>query len=534
MKGAVLILRPQPGADDTAERARERGLEPVVAPLFTIEARDWTPPSPDRFDAILLTSANAVRHGGPGLGPFLALPCYAVGEATAAAARDAGFADVRTGPSDAAAVAAMMADDGIRSAFHPGAAETAPIAQPDVVIEHVPAYSSVAADRLSDVADSALRSGAVVLLHSPRAAAAFAGQIGERRERTRIAAISDAAAAAAGAGWAGVGVALEARDEALLDAAEELCALEPPAAPSPPSPAAAAAEVHTPPPPVRPKQRSWLGMALLTILVFLLGAAAMLWVLSRWEPGARYLGLAAQPVSAPAPAPPLQPLAEPQEQPADRPAEGSGTIVIDPDVARRVARLEQRMGEVGTDARAAVGNADRAEGLLVAFAARRALDRGVGLGYLEGLLRERFGQSQPQAVATVIAAAAAQPVTLEALREGLAQVGPQLTGAAPDQNFWDALRTEIANLVVVRRGGTPSTDPRERLRRAQSRLEAGQVEVALAEVLRLPARENGRAWIDAAQRYVAARQALDTIEVAALLEPRTPPLGQPAPAQPKP
>lgn len=530
MKGAVLILRPQPGADDTAERARERGLEPVVAPLFTVEARDWTPPSPDRFDAILLTSANAVRHGGPGLGPFLALPCYAVGEATAAAARDAGFADVRTGPSDAAAVAAMMADDGIRSAFHPGAAETVPVARHGVVIEHVPAYSSVPADRLSDVADSALRSGAVVLLHSPRAAATFAGQIGERRERTRIAAISDAAAAAAGAGWAGVGVALEPRDEALLDAAEELCALEPPAAPPPP-PAAAAAEVQAPPP-VRPKRRSWLGTALLIILVFLLGAAAMVWVLDRWEAAARFVGLVSEPAPLAAPAPPLQPSPAPPSQPVERAAEGSGTIVIDPDVARRVARLEQRMGEVGTDARAAVGNADRAEGLLVAFAARRALDRGVGLGYLEGLLRERFGESQPQAVATVIAAAAAQPVTLEVLREGLAQVGPQLTGAAPDQSFWDALRTEIANLVVVRRGGTPSTDPRERLRRAQSRLEAGQVEVALAEVLRLPARENGRTWIDAAQRYVAARQALDAIEVAALLEPRTPP--PPAPAQPKP
>ena len=80
--------------------------------------------------------------------------------------------------------------------------------------------------------------------------------------------------------------------------------------------------------------------------------------------------------------------------------------------------------------------------------------------------------------------------------------------------------------MVVRRGGTPSTDPRERLRRAQSRLEAGQVEVALAEVLRLPGRDNGRAWIDSAQRYVSARQALDAIEVAALLEPRAVPTQQ--------
>lgn len=529
MKGAVLILRPQPGANETADRARERGLQPVVAPLFEIEPLEWTPPSPDLFDAILITSANAVRNGGAGLGPFLAKPCYAVGEATAAAARDAGFADVRTGPSDGGAVAVMMAAEGVRTAFHPGAAETVPIAQPGVVIEHVPVYSSVAADRLSDVADTALRSNAVVLLHSPRAAAAFSEHIGSRRERTRIAAISDAAAAAAGTGWAGVGVALEPRDDALLAAADELCGLDPPLPPPPAVPAADPEIGAAPPPPLRPRERSWAGRALLTALFFLLGAVAAVWLLRQWEPAARYVGLtpaasaSAQPAAAPAP----QPLPEPV-----RPQQGDGdTIVIDPDVSRRVAQLEQRLGEIGTDARTAVGNADRAEGLLVAFAARRALDRGVGLGYLESLLRQRFGQSQPRAVETVIAAAA-QPVTYEALREGLTQVGPQLTGAAPNQTMWDAVKVELANLVVVRRGGSPSTDPRERLRRATSRLEAGQVEIALAEVLRLPGRDNGRAWIEAAQRYVAARQALDAIENAALLEPRAATAAQPQPAPP--
>lgn len=529
MSGAVLILRPQPGANETAERARARGLEPVIAPLFTIEALEWSPPSPDRFGAILLTSANAVRHGGPGLGPFLNLPCYAVGDSTAAAAGDAGFSDVRTGPSDGAAVAGMMADDGIKTAFHPGAAETMPIAQPGVVIEHVPVYSSVAADRLSDVADSALRSGAVAMLHSPRAAAAFSEHVGDRRERIPIAAISDAAAAAAGTGWAGVGVAMEPRDEALLDAAEELSrvgAHPPPPAP-PPLPEAEVPQV--PPPPHRPRRRSWLGTLAFSLLIFLLGAAAMVWLLSRWEDAARYAGLAPPPAAAAVPDPVQQSAPSPIAPPTGRAGEGD-TIVIDPDVARRVAVLEQQMGEIGTDARVAVDNADRAEGLLVAFAARRALDRGASLGYLEGLLRQRFGQSQPRAVETVIAVSR-QPMTYERLREGLAQVGPELTGAAPNQSFWNAVQTELHNLVIVRRVGTPSTDPRERLRRATSRLEAGQVEEALAEVLRMPGRDNARPWIEAAQRYVAARQALDTIEVAALLEPRTP--AQPQAAQPQ-
>ncbi len=44
----LLVLRPQPGADETAARARALGLEPVVAPLFSVRPLHWTPPDPDR------------------------------------------------------------------------------------------------------------------------------------------------------------------------------------------------------------------------------------------------------------------------------------------------------------------------------------------------------------------------------------------------------------------------------------------------------------------------------------------------------
>jgi hypothetical protein len=184
-----------------------------------------------------------------------------------------------------------------------------------------------------------------------------------------------------------------------------------------------------------------------------------------------------------------------------------------------VNRLEERLAELDAQSRAAVGNADRAEGLLVAFAARRALDRGVALGYIEGLLAQRFGESQRQAVATVITASR-QPVTLEVLQEKLAEVGPQLTGGGPDQSWWTALKSEMSGLVRLRREGTPSTMPAERLRRATRRLEAGQVDLALAEVLRMPGRDTAADWIAAARRYVSARRALDALETAALLEPR--------------
>jgi hypothetical protein len=278
-------------------------------------------------------------------------------------------------------------------------------------------------------------------------------------------------------------------------------------------------------------RRRLLPYLLLPGLFFLLGIAAMGWLLSRWDYGARMIGIApdseAVAVAGP-PTRPARPAARPQPQPATAPNEPE-RIVIDPEITRRVALLEQRIGQVDTQSREAVGNADRAEGLLVAFAARRALDRGVALGFLEALLRQRFGATQPQAVGTIIAAAR-QPVTLQELQDGLQQVGPQLTGAGPEQSWWDAFRGELGTLITVRREGTPSTEPDERLRRATRRLEAGQVDVALAEILRLPGREHAREWIMDARRYVAARRALDTVETAALLEPRT---GQvPATAQP--
>lgn len=286
-------------------------------------------------------------------------------------------------------------------------------------------------------------------------------------------------------------------------------------------------------PSVEPQRRRLLGLVLLPTLFFLLGLAAMVWILTRWEAAAQLLGLGAEPPAVvmqqqpPAPAP----AAQPAPAPAAAPLLSGEALVIDPELARRVAALEQRLGQVGSEARSASGNADRAEGLLVAFAARRALDRGVSLGFLEALLRQRFGQSQPRAVGMIIAAAR-EPVTLQELQDGLQEIGPQLVGAGPDQGWWEAFQAELGSLITVRRQDTPSPEPAERLRRATRRLEAGQAEVALAEVLRMPGRENGRDWILKARRYVAARGALDTIETAALLEPRAAAAATPAPAQP--
>jgi hypothetical protein len=271
----------------------------------------------------------------------------------------------------------------------------------------------------------------------------------------------------------------------------------------------------------KPKRPLWT-LLVLPLVAFLAGLAAMGWLLANWSTAATFLGVApAPPPPAAEPAP--QAMAMEREPAATAPAEPQAgeRLVIDPETTRRVNRLEERLALLDVQSRTAVGNADRAEGLLVAFAARRAIDRGIALGYIETLLRQRFASTEPQAVATVLTVART-PVTVQSLQKQFQEVAPHLSGGGQGQTWWAALKTEMAGLVTIRRENTPSTQPAERLRRAGQSLQAGQVEVALLEVLRLPGHERANPWIANARRYVAAHRALDRLESAALLEPRAP------------
>jgi uroporphyrinogen-III synthase len=218
----VLILRPQPGADQSARLARSLGLEPVVAPLFTVRPLAWEPVEAAGFDAVMMTSANAARYGGPGLAPLTLLPCYAVGQATAAAAREAGFERVTAGDGDAEDLIDFCVDDGVCNLLHLCGREHRPVERPGLRVERRIVYASDAAEALPAAARAALEGGAVALLHSPRAAALFR-ELVEARGSVAIAAISAAAAQAAGDGWLAREAAPQPTDEALLELAAKLC-----------------------------------------------------------------------------------------------------------------------------------------------------------------------------------------------------------------------------------------------------------------------------------------------------------------------
>jgi uroporphyrinogen-III synthase len=102
---AVLVTRPEPGASATAARLRALGFEPVLAPLLVVEQLAANLPAPDTVRAVLATSGNAVAALPPA---WHALPLLAVGDATAARARDAGFAAVTSAAGDAAALLALV------------------------------------------------------------------------------------------------------------------------------------------------------------------------------------------------------------------------------------------------------------------------------------------------------------------------------------------------------------------------------------------------------------------------------------------
>ncbi len=103
-RAAILITRPSPGAEETAARVAALGLRPVVAPMLSIRQLPLGR-LPARIDAVLLTS----RNGLLGLPAALhSVPLFAVGAATAAAARGDGFTDVRSADADGAALRLLV------------------------------------------------------------------------------------------------------------------------------------------------------------------------------------------------------------------------------------------------------------------------------------------------------------------------------------------------------------------------------------------------------------------------------------------
>lgn len=253
------------------------------------------------------------------------------------------------------------------------------------------------------------------------------------------------------------------------------------------------------------KHMSWSARLLIGLVLIIVGGAAATWGLAHYQPAAKFLG--------------VLPAAGPETLMTPKP------IVLNPEAATppavqpqadRIAELEARLARVENATERAEGFAGRADALVVAFAARRAIDRGVALGYLEPLLVDRFGAQHPSAVATIVTASH-QPVRLNDLVAEYEAIGPDLRRGGSEESWWAGIRREFGSLVEVHRADRPAANPDARYGRALQRLSTGDVDQALAETMRLPGAARAGDWVDKARRYVASHRALDEIESAALL-----------------
>ncbi len=206
----VWITRAQPGADRTAEHLTALGFTPLVVPLLEILPLEVTPDL-TAIQALAFTSTN-------GVSAFAArsiercLPVLTVGDATARAAREAGFADVRSADGDLVALAALIrAEAAGRRILHPAAlvpagdlaAEVGAVAE----VITVPVYDTF------ETQAPAPETWDAVLIHSPRAARALwadgAGRVAVALSRACAAPIS-------ATGFADVRIAPNPTETALL------------------------------------------------------------------------------------------------------------------------------------------------------------------------------------------------------------------------------------------------------------------------------------------------------------------------------
>ncbi|MES2443535.1 MAG: uroporphyrinogen-III synthase [Pseudomonadota bacterium] len=219
MSRPIAVLRPEPGNRVTAAVIESAGRTAIRLPLFEARPMAWEAPDPADFDALIITSANAMRHGGKGLAQLRDLPVHAVGEATAEAARRAGFRVAAMGSTGSAELIALAEAAGVRRALHLAGRERT-VEPGGIVVAVVTVYAT----EPIAVSGAAVRrlGGSVVLVQSARTGERFAEIVdaaGIDRATIALVAIGRRAAAAAGTGWETVLVPPDFAGTALTDAA---------------------------------------------------------------------------------------------------------------------------------------------------------------------------------------------------------------------------------------------------------------------------------------------------------------------------
>ncbi len=180
----LLVTRPEPDGERTAEKLRARGHEVVVASVlrteFIVAAFGRGP-----FAGVVLTSANAARSlaDHPRRNELAGLPAFVVGAHTAEAARQAGLFKVVSADGAADDLAALLAERfagmDTRLLYLTGEDRAGDLAARlvsfGIKVETAVMYRTVSADEFAARLSTALEPAAFdgVLHYSPRSADAF-------------------------------------------------------------------------------------------------------------------------------------------------------------------------------------------------------------------------------------------------------------------------------------------------------------------------------------------------------------------------
>jgi len=564
----LLLTRPRDESDALAALLATRGHRALVEPLLDVVYRPDAALDAEGMQAVLLTSANGARAVA-GRAELLALPAFAVGAATADAARAAGFARVESADGDVEALAALVkgklrpADGAL---LHVRGSEVAgDLAALLAGFEVRPAvlYEAKPAEALSPAAQAALRAGEVdgVLLFSPRTAASLvrlaeAAQLQASFAQMTAFCLSEAVAAAAKPlPWRRLAVAARPEQNALLELLELL----------------EEDGLSEQAPTVAASSRGGASVARLAgavALAFLVGLAA--WPLlgpalqgvlpaSMRDASAgriaelegRLAQLERRPIpAAPSAAEQVDPLARRiaslerdlaalAARPAPQPQPAPG----DPRVAQRLDRIElglarldemeaalkkgeeieSRLAELDT-ARERAAAAGRDSALIAAMSQLReaaragrpydsALKAAVALARGDDAMRDGLAALQPGAATGLPTLAA-----LSGRFERLAGQAAHHAALAPDAGWIDRALHRLSGLVRVRRtGAAQGESPERRIANAEERLAAGDLAGAIDAASALERRTEALdRWLVDARARLAADAALEALQARAV------------------
>ena len=456
----LFVLRPEPGASADRRRAPGHGSGRRRDAIVRHRAARLGRARPERFDALLLTSANAVRHGGEALRelPGSAGSCGRRGDRRRRARRRLCVATRR-----------RWRGRSVCSARRAGAAAASPVRRGPARARRLPAGDH-AGGRLSREARSTQpdarrrrRRGRSSIRRAPAPLAELVARIGRPSASRRSARRRPRRPATAGR----ASHCAEPND----DGASGPCG----AAVREPDPAMTATN----------RARAGLGRPAADRPV----PAACRRRGARPGALAHYAGRGALPrrradAAAVRQAAPARSLPHPRAQALPHHRRRRSAQQDRADRKPRSPRVENATQRVE-------GSAGRADALLVAFAARRAIDRGVALGYLEPLLVDRFGRTHP--ARSRRSSPARTPVRLEQSVDRVSSSSARAALGRPAGKLVDQFKRELGSLIQ----SAAPTGRRPSLTRAIDRAAAaprrGEVDDALAETMRLPGAANAPA-----------------------------------------